>query len=181
MGLTETHWTYAERMDAEGLRELMIAYGQDVWNLAFILTRSRDLADDVSQDVFLKAYRTIDTFRGGSSIRTWLLAIARNTSLNAKRTAFMRRAILMGRVADSRSSPSAEQEAIARRVSDEIWLQVLALPYKLRETLILQAKYEMSIREIAELLKISEGTVKSRLARARRRMMDAREEVEQDA
>ncbi|MBB6669588.1 sigma-70 family RNA polymerase sigma factor [Cohnella nanjingensis] len=159
----------------------MHKYGQDVWNLAFILTRSRDMADDVSQDVFLKAYTTIGSFRGSSSVRTWLLAITRNTSINAMRTAFMRRVTLTAWVTDTRASPSAEIEALARTLSDEIWAKVLALPFKLREVLILQAKYEMSIREIADLLRLSEGTVKSRLARARGRMTDSREEEEADA
>ncbi|MFC3801740.1 sigma factor [Cohnella sp. GCM10012308] len=76
--MEETHWSYAENMDAGGLRELMRLYGSEVWNLAFVLTKRRDLADDVSQDVFFAAYRKIDTFRGASSVRTWLLSITRN-------------------------------------------------------------------------------------------------------
>lgn len=174
--MEDAHWKYVEEMDAAAFRELMLTYGQDVWDLAFVLTKRHDLADDVSQDVFLKAYTSIGSFRGGSSVRTWLLAIARNTSLNYLRTAFMRRAILMERVTTDSTSPSAENEAISRSLSGEIWEKVLALPFKLRESLILYVKYELSVREIAGLLRISEGTVKSRLNRARTQMADRRKE-----
>ncbi|MDG0795326.1 RNA polymerase sigma factor [Cohnella ginsengisoli] len=98
--MDETHWPYIENMDAGGLRELMLQYGSEVWNLAFVLTKRRDLADDVSQDVFLAAYRKIDTFRGASSVRTWLLSIARNTAINRLRSAFLRRVTLMERIDD---------------------------------------------------------------------------------
>ncbi|MFD2332492.1 RNA polymerase sigma factor [Cohnella sp. GCM10020058] len=111
--MEETHWSYAENMDSGGLRELMRLYGSEVWNLAFVLTKRRDLADDVSQDVFFAAYRKIDTFRGASSVRTWLLSITRNTALNRLRSAFLRRVTLMDRVHDRahESGPSAESEA----------------------------------------------------------------------
>ncbi|MDI4649363.1 RNA polymerase sigma factor [Cohnella hashimotonis] len=177
--MEETHWSYAENIDADGLRELMLQYGSEVWNLAFVLTKRRDLADDVSQDVFLAAYRKIDTFRGASSVRTWLLSIARNTAINRLRSAFLRRVTLMDRIDDRAhdAGPSAESEVLRRSLSNEIWADVMRLPLKLRETLVLQARYELTVREIALLLDLSEGTVKSRLSRARERMIRLREEA----
>ncbi|WP_254639615.1 RNA polymerase sigma factor [Cohnella sp. GbtcB17] len=177
--MDESHWSYIENMDAGGLRELMAQYGSEVWNLAFVLTKRRELADDISQDVFLAAYRKIDTFRGASSVRTWLLSITRNTALNRLRSAFMRRVTLMDRI-DPRAHeacPSAESEALRRSLSNEIWGDVMRLPVKLREALVLQARYELSVKEIALLLDLSEGTVKSRLSRARQRMIRLREEA----
>jgi len=175
----QSEWNYMahiERMETSHLRDLMEAYGQDVWNLAYLLTRRYELADDIVQDVFLKAYSSIASFRGGSSIKTWLLAITRNTSINYLRTAFIRKVTLMERVSSREASPSAEQEAMDRTFTSDIWQAVMRLPVKQREILILHGKYGMTTNEIAAMLQLSEGTVKSRLSRARSRMSLYRKE-----
>ncbi|GGD54036.1 RNA polymerase sigma factor [Paenibacillus nasutitermitis] len=177
--MEQSDWNYMahiERMETSHLRDLMNTYGQDVWNLAYLLTSKYDLADDIAQDVFLKAYSNIASFRGGSSMKTWLLAITRNTSINYLRTAFLRRVTLMDRVQPKGTSPSAEQEAIDRTLASAIWQDVLKLPVKQREILILHGKYGMTTNEIAAMLQLSEGTVKSRLSRARSRMSLYRKE-----
>ncbi|MFC7750110.1 RNA polymerase sigma factor [Paenibacillus thermoaerophilus] len=153
-------------MNGDALRELMLAYGQEVWNCAFFLMRRPEMADDITQDVFLKVYRSIGSFQGKPSVKTWLLAITRNTVASDRRSAFIRKAILMDRVIPNRHSPSAEQGALENALRDDIWGLVLRLPVKYREVLILDARYEWNNREIADMLGISEGTVKSRFSRA---------------
>ncbi|UVI32671.1 RNA polymerase sigma factor [Paenibacillus spongiae] len=166
----ESHWKHLTNLDAGLLRSLMEQYGQDVWSLAYILTKRHDLADDVAQDVFLNAYRNIQSFRGESAIKTWLLSMTRNTAINYTRTAFMRRVTLTAWITSKATSPSAEHEAMELELSDDIWRTVLKLPLKFREVLILHGKYDLSVKEIAETLGISEGTVKSRLSRARHKV-----------
>ncbi len=155
---------------ASVLEELMDAYGRDVWNYAFFLTGRPELAEDIAQDVFVKVYERIDTFRGQSSVKTWLLAITRNAARDALRSAWLRRVTLLSGAIDLLSSRSAEQEAIEGLVTEQIWLDVMALPRKLREVLLLAAHHGLAIKEIAGMLGISEGTVKSRLHRARTAM-----------
>ncbi|KIL35102.1 hypothetical protein SD71_07025 [Cohnella kolymensis] len=167
------YWKVAESLDAESFRELMLTYGQEVWNYAFLLTNRADLADDISQDVFLKVYRNIASFRGESSMRTWLFAITRNISINYRRSAFMRKIVLAESVTPSETHPSAEQEAVQHSLSSELWQLVMNLPVKYREVLVLHAKNELSQKEIAQLLGVSEGTVKSRLSRARQKVNGA--------
>jgi RNA polymerase sigma-70 factor, ECF subfamily len=152
------------------LEELMDAYGRDVWNYAFFLTGRPELAEDIAQDVFVKVYERIDTFRGQSAVKTWLLAITRNAARDALRSAWLRRVTLFSGAFDMLSSRSAEQEAIEGLVTEQIWLDVMALPRKLREVLLLAAHHGLAIKEIAGMLGISEGTVKSRLHRARTAM-----------
>lgn len=149
------------------LDELMRAYGTDVWNYAFFLTRRRELADDISQDVFVKVYNRLYTFNGQSSVKTWLLSITRNTARDALRSVWLRRVTLVDYWQDQRAGPSAERDALSRQMTDEIWSVVLSLPAKLREVLLLHAQYGLKQEEIAELLGVSLGTVKSRLHRAR--------------
>jgi len=172
------YWKNLEAFDAESFRELMQLHGQAVWDYAYYVTGRFDLADDVAQDAFLAAYRRIGSFRGQSSIRTWLLAIARNIALNYRRSAFMRRVVLMDRPEERirNAGPSAEQEAMKRSQSEELWRAVMALPVKFREVLLLETRYEMSLAEIATVLDLPLGTVKSRLARARRKLAAAWEE-----
>ncbi|AJY77502.1 hypothetical protein VN24_04605 [Paenibacillus beijingensis] len=149
------------------LNELMTAYGTDVWNYAFFLTRRRELADDISQDVFVKVYNRLYTFRGQSSVKTWLLSITRNTARDALRSAWLRRVKLVAYWREKDAGPSAEREALSQQMTGEIWSVVMSLSDKLREVLLLHAHYGLKQEEIAELLGISAGTVKSRLHRAR--------------
>ncbi|RIE03121.1 RNA polymerase sigma factor [Cohnella faecalis] len=157
----------------------MASYGQEVWNLAYLLTRKHEMADDITQDVFLKAHANIRAFRGDSSIKTWLLTITRNLAINSLRTAFMRKVTLVAWVMPQGAGPSAEQEAMDNEWTSRVWLNVLKLPVKLREVLVLHAKYEMSTKDIAKMLQLSEGTVKSRLSRARSKMSEYRRESEE--
>jgi RNA polymerase sigma-70 factor (ECF subfamily) len=152
------------------LTELMNAYGKDVWNFAFSMTKKWDQADDIAQEVFLKAYRNLHTFRSQSSVKTWLLAITRNMVLDYRKQAFFRRVVLVDAFRDDGAASSAEREVIETLAVNEMWKKVLELPYKYREVVILYAHYQLSMKEIAEMLGVSEGTVKSRLFHARRKL-----------
>jgi RNA polymerase sigma-70 factor (ECF subfamily) len=149
------------------LNDLMAAYGKDVWNYAFSLARQKELADDITQDVFLKSYNNMHAFRGEASIRTWLLRITRNVAIDYRRSAFFRKVTLIDYIFDKRTQPSAEREAMDQIVYEDVWNKVLSLPTKHREVLVLYAHHHLSIAEIAATLEISEGTVKSRLHHAR--------------
>lgn len=70
------------------LREMMETYGRDVWNYAYFLTGSREQANDISQEVFLKAHRNIAKYRGSATLKTWLLTITRNTAFSWRRNSF---------------------------------------------------------------------------------------------
>lgn len=150
------------------LDELMMTYGKDVWNYAYFLTKHRELAEDIAQDTFVKAYHNLYAFRGSSSMKAWLLAIARNTSKDYYKSSWFRRVRLIEPDESvGPSIPSAENEWFFSEYRREIWHTVLGLPRKLRETLLLQVHYRLSLKEIADLMQLSEGTVKSRLFRAR--------------
>lgn len=166
-------YEYIKRMN-EGidrnalLDELMMTFGKDVWNYAFFLTRHRELAEDIAQETFIKAYNAIYSFRGGMTMKAWLLTIARNTARDYFRSAWFRRVQLVWeKYETSAFQPSAEKQWFASLEQREAWNAVLVLPRKLRETLLLYVHHRLSHKEIAEMLQISEGTVKSRIFRAR--------------
>lgn len=157
------------------LRDLMTAYGNDVWNYAYSLCRSPDQADDITQEVFLKVYRKLSSFRGESSIKTWLLAITRHTAFDMKRSSFWNRIKSSDVFQLGGTQPSAEHEAIEKLAVNDIWAKVMALPVKYREVLILYAHYQLSMKEMAQILDLSEGTVKSRLFHARAKIAKMKE------
>lgn len=108
------------------------------------------------------------TFRGQSSFKTWLFAIARNLALNELKSSYFRKILLLERVNNRDAAPSAEAAFMRNQSTAEIWEIILRLPIKLREVLILDLEHELSIHEMSSLLDVSEGTVKSRLFRARK-------------
>jgi RNA polymerase sigma-70 factor (ECF subfamily) len=152
------------------LHDLMVAYGDDVWNFAFFLTRQRTLADDIRQDVFLKAYEKMETFRGQSSVINWLLTITRNVAIDYQKKAFFRKVTLIGYIKDIGTYVSAEKEYIENQDLGDTWKVVLNLPVKLREVLVLYAHHGLSLAEISTLLHISESATKVRLHRARKKV-----------
>lgn len=158
------------------LRNLMETYGNDVWNYAFTICRNMDLSDDITQDSFLKVYRNLTTFRGEASVKTWLLTITHNTAYDYLRKAFWRKVTLVGFIPSTATSQSAEKEAMEKQYADDLWKKVISLPPKHREILILHAHYQLSTKEMAAVLNISEGTAKSRLHRARLKMIGLKEQ-----
>ncbi|MGO4271087.1 RNA polymerase sigma factor [Paenibacillus sp. TAF58] len=157
------------------LRNIMETYGNDVWNYAFSICRNSDLADDITQDAFLKVYRNLTTFRGEASVKTWLLTITRNTAYDYLRKAFWRKVTLVGFIQSAGTSQSAETEAMEKLYASDIWKKVISLSQKYREILILHAHYQLSTKEMAAILNISEGTVKSRLHHARLKVISLKE------
>lgn len=170
MDFTYLHYLSKGHDKNKILRDLMVAHGEDVWNFAYSLTRQRSLADDIRQDVFIKAYEKLESFRGESSVKTWLLSITRNVVIDYQRKVFFRKVKLVGFIQDIGNSSSAEKDFLQNENLKEVWKVVLNLPVKLREVLVLYAHYQLSIAEIANLLKISDSAVKVRLHRARKKV-----------
>ncbi|ANY72813.1 RNA polymerase subunit sigma-70 [Paenibacillus ihbetae] len=167
---------YTTEMDELSLEVVMDQYGTDVWNYAYFLTKDTEMADDISQEVFIKCYKSIGSFKGRSTLKTWLLTITRNTTFTYRRSRYFRSRSfveLLRRqdtqtLMDQRAkAASAESEYVSREHVNEIWDVIMQLPDKLREVLVLDLKFEMSVAEMSEMIGIPGGTVKSRLSRAR--------------
>ncbi|WP_256757349.1 RNA polymerase sigma factor [Cohnella sp. WQ 127256] len=165
-----------ESDDNKGLlNELMTAYGKDVWNYAYSITRKWDLADDIVQEVFIKVFKNMHAFRRDASVKTWLLTITRNTAIDYQRSAFFRKVTLSNTVEDYGERHSTEQDVVESMVVNDIWKMVLELPKKYREVIILYAHHQLSLKEIAQILDVTEGTVKSRMFHARKKLSKLKE------
>ena len=135
----------------------------EVWRLCAQLV-SRELADDVTQEVFLRAYRALPAFRGDSSARTWLLAIARRTCADAVRDLRRRR-----RLAAKFERPTYEPDP-AQLISVEALLSGLDPDRRL--AFVLTQVLGLSYLEAAEICECPVGTIRSRVARARAELVE---------
>ena len=163
------------RGDEAACTELVGAHQRMVFTLAFHLLGSRDEALDLSQEVFLRVFRTLASFRGESALRTWIYRIAVNQARNRHRGWLRRRRAyhisLDQHVLDGGDLPSdartpdgvlASKETAAR-----LWEALDRLPFDQRTAVTLREIDGLRYEEIAFSLGIAVGTVKSRLTRAR--------------
>lgn len=153
---------------SSALEMMMNRYGDLVLRTAYFYLGDRHLAEDVSQEVFLRAYHHWNSFKGNSRVKTWLTRITINVSkdkLRLKRT-----------TAEEPTDPgllqgnprkSVEEEALARLDRTIILQYVMKLPAHYHEVLYLYYYSELSTKEIAEVVEAPEGTVRGRLHRAR--------------
>jgi RNA polymerase sigma-70 factor (ECF subfamily) len=176
--MNEDYLVNISKLDSPEIETLVRQYWHDIWQYAFFLTRKEHLAEDIAQDTFIRAFHAIGSFRGQCTLKTWLFKIARNTAFNYKKSAFLKKVALIGFFTDTQTSPSAEAEYFIEDTMGEMWKAVLKLPQIYREIIILKAHYGLSHSELAELLNITEGTVKSRLHRARAKLEKNMQEVE---
>lgn len=158
------------------LDELYARHGLHILSYLMIHLGDRPLAEEILQDVILAAWNHAADFRGESRVLTWLLAIARNRALNAVRG----RKIMMTPLNDDFEIASPDTGPLEKvvRLTEHASLRAALnrLPDQQREILTLVFFHQLSGPEIAQMLNISEGTVKSRLHRAKealRRIMQS--------
>lgn len=156
--------------------ELVAAHQRMVFSLALHLLGDRDEALDVSQEVFLRVFRTLSSFRGQSALRTWIYRIVINQARNRQR--WWRRRHKPNQVSlDEHLEQFGDFESTAEVLPDrllasketaaKIWQALDHLPFDQRTAIVLREIDGMRYEEIAFSLGVAVGTVKSRLTRAR--------------
>lgn len=134
-----------------------------VWFLTCLLANRSD-AEDVAQEVFVRAFLAIDRFRGESKFRTWLRRIAINQAFNHRRAHVRHRAVALD---DSWEGVSHDRHTEALAARDALLHCMQQLPYVSREILVLHHVEELSLKEVADTLDIGVSAAKMRLKRAR--------------
>ena len=157
-----------ERRYDEALEAMLDLYEHKVFRMAMAMLRDTGRAEEVAQDVFLKVWRAFPAYDGRAAVSTWLYAIARNTCLSALRSESYRRTTVLDEIAEPASPP-------ARHDGLDLSHYLSRLPDALRHVIVLFYFEERSVSEVARMLGIAEGTVKSQLHRARRALADMME------
>ena len=163
----------AQEGSPAAFEELVAKYQPKVFSMALSFTRNREAADDLAQEVFLKAYLALPRFHGKSEFGTWLYRISINHIRDFLRKKGRAKEVSLDDVpeisfSDREQAEKAEQEreTEARRTLVQRFVQ--ALPEKYRVILTLRDIQGLAYEEISRILKLSPGTVDSRLHRARR-------------
>src|SRR5213075_1302027 len=147
-------------------------YRRKVFNVAYKFVGKHDEAEDLAQDIFLKIFKSLDTFDRRANFQTWLISVSRNLCIDHYRSVRKERETINRDVDASTLSPvSRDRSAYAQlELRDRVQLLRAALdtlPPTLRTAVMLRDIQELTYQEIADRLSVPEGTVKSRINRGR--------------
>lgn len=196
--LTSLDWSQLETSEATFIarcrageqaacEQLVAEHQAMVFQLGCHLLGSRDEAYDLSQEVFLRVFRTIDRFRADASLKTWIYRIAINQASNRRR--FWSRRHRLGQVSldahvevhgeptEATDASSPHRILASKELAERLTVALDALPFDQRTVIILREVEGLSYDEIAQALDIAVGTVKSRLTRARQALRASLGEV----
>ena len=150
------------------IETLMRKHGNEVLRTAYSYVKDKFTAEDIFQEVFIKVYKNLENFRDESDIKTWIIRITINTAKDYLKSAYSRKVVPMMEFKEDQLVSENDFEEIENRDRDEqVRKTVMSLPEQYREVLLCVYYHEMSVADTAKSLGIAEGTVKSRLSRAR--------------
>ena len=162
--------------ETRALEALMRRHNQALFRTARAILRDDAEAEDAVQDAYIRAFRSLDAFRGESAVRTWLVRIAANEALMRLRSSRRRAEVipidhehgetLMRDVPDDRE-PGPERATLDSEVRRIVERRIDSLPDLYRTVFVMRAVQEMSVEETAEALDLPEATVRTRFFRAR--------------
>jgi RNA polymerase sigma-70 factor, ECF subfamily len=172
--------------DQQAWEQIVRQHWRKVFNVAYKFVGSHEQAEDLTQDIFLKIFRSLETFDRRANFQTWLISVSRNLCIDHYRSVRKERQTIDRDVPAEDLSPVSSTvsplAALENRDLAEMLRQALsALPQSLRTAVLLRDIQELSYLEIAERLRLPEGTVKSRINRGRkelaRQILQLREEA----
>ena len=173
--------------DQTAWEQIVRQHWRKVFNIAYKFTAKHDEAEDLTQDVFLKIFKSLNTFDRRANFQTWLVSVSRNLCIDHYRSVRKERETIDRDVDAGELSPVAQTvspiAALEHRDRVELLKKALhQLPPALREAVLLRDIQELSYQEIAERQHLPEGTVKSRINRGRtelaRQIRRLRDEME---
>jgi RNA polymerase sigma-70 factor (ECF subfamily) len=173
--------------DQDAWSQIVRQHWRKVFNIAYKFTGKHDEAEDLTQDVFLKIFKSLNTFDRRANFQTWLVSVSRNLCIDHYRSVRKERETIDRDVDAGELTPAASTKspfaALEQRDRVELLKKALdQLPPTLRSAVLLRDIQELSYQEIADRLRLPEGTVKSRINRGRtelaRQIRRLRDELE---
>lgn len=158
----------------EAWNMLINSYSKSVYNIALNFFAERDIASDVTQEIFIKVYHNLDKFREEKNFSSWIFTISRNFCIDYWRK--NKKYLLNSQELDEKIGtglPTPEDQLIKESEIEVLRKKIAQLEPDLRLILILRDIHDLSYQEIAEKFSIPEGTVKSRINRARLKLAQA--------
>ena len=154
--------------DREAFGELVEQYRDNVYRLAYRMCGNAYDADEAAQEAFVAAWRALPNFRGEAKFSTWLYRLTTNAAIDVMRREKRHQTVGDGEMVDLADDADSPQETVERTEQQEAVQKALAtLSEEYREVLLLRYMEELDYAEIAEVLQLPSGTVKSRINRAK--------------
>ncbi|MCH7504519.1 sigma-70 family RNA polymerase sigma factor [PVC group bacterium] len=166
--------------DLDAFEKIYRYYAGFVFNVSLRVTNDRETAKDVSQEVFLTVYRKLKNFRFDSSFKTWLYRIAMNTAINtAKKESKIKEKALKSHIEEPGKPWQNDVNKHMDQVDNEQRLNTLLSKLQVQERACMVLKHieGLSCQDIADALKMNVNTVKTKLRRAREKLMTLRKDV----
>jgi RNA polymerase sigma factor (sigma-70 family) len=152
--------------DAAAWEPLVLAHQNAVFRFAYLLLGDPDDAEDIAQETFLRAWNHLKRFDTTRPLRPWLLSITSNLASNRRRSVGRYVSALTRAFRDEPKSTTIEEKNAQHMEADELWKAVQNLSLPDQQIVYLRYFLDLSVTETAEVLRIADGTVKSRLSRA---------------
>jgi RNA polymerase sigma-70 factor, ECF subfamily len=158
--------------DQAAWESIVRLHWRKVFNIAYKFVGKHDEAEDLTQDVFLKLFKSLDTFDRRANFQTWLISVSRNLCIDHYRSVRKERETINRDVDTSELKPASSTQSPYAALEQRDRVQLLRLALEtlaptLRTAVMLRDIQELSYQEIADRLRLPEGTVKSRINRGR--------------
>ena len=184
--LTSPATQTAAEISVERFDDLMRQHQRRVYRVIYLLVRDADTADTLTQECFLRAYQKRASFRGECRIETWILRIAVNLVRDHgknRRASFWKRLVGLDDGESTETGPrqfparepSAERALLAREELEAVWNALSSLSAQQRTIFFLRYVEEMTLAQIADLLEVKIGTIKTQLSRATGKLRQMKE------
>ncbi|MBQ6289496.1 MAG: RNA polymerase sigma factor [Clostridia bacterium] len=167
----------AQRGDPEAFEQLITPLEQLIWRICWHYTGNRESAEDCGQETMIRIWRSLDSYRGDCALESWVYRIAANCCMDYLRKKKRDKSVSMEPMQEqgfdpADPSPGTEEQVVAADEQKRLREAITMLPEDQREALIMTQLEKVPYEEAARLLGVSEGTIKSRVNRAKARLKE---------
>jgi RNA polymerase sigma-70 factor, ECF subfamily len=149
------------------IQRLMDDYGDDVLRTSYMYLKDLQNAEDAFQEVFIRVFNKFESFKGESSEKTWIIRITINVCKDMLRSSWLKRVLLTDKLKEKNTIIGIDNKIIKEEENKILFEEVMSLSYRFKEVIILYYYHNYNTIEISRILNVAEGTVRSRLHRAR--------------
>ncbi len=167
----------AQHGDPEAFEQLITPLEQLIWRICWHYTGNRESAEDCGQETMIRIWRSLDSYRGDCALESWVYRIAANCCMDYLRKKKRDKSVSMEPMQEqgfdpADPSPGTEEQVVAADEQKRLREAITMLPEDQREALIMTQLEKVPYEEAARLLGVSEGTIKSRVNRAKARLKE---------
>ena len=154
------------------IENLISLYGNDVLRIATTYTHNLSIAEDIFQEVFIKVARNIDKFEKRSTEKTWIIRITINTCKDYLKSSWNKKVVPMETIEQNDITKHSDDTILKEELSTIVIQEILKLPEKYKEVLLLYYYQDLRTTDISKILNIPESSIRTRLKRARELIKD---------